>query len=199
MAEKRARLNLARAAAKLAVRRALALPSLILMTDDDRLPDPLAAARALPRGSMVVVRARDSARRAELAAEILALARNRTLIVLIADDALLASRLGADGIHLPQARSQTAAHWRARYPRWLITVSAHGEMRVPDAADAVLLSAIFATNSHPDRAGLGAVRASLIAERLRKPVYALGGIDAQNAGRLGPAFVGIAAIGALSA
>lgn len=198
MAEKRGRLNLARAAAMLATRHVLALPSLVLMTDDDRLPDPLSAAAALPWGSMVVVRAHDPGRRAVLAAAMMALRRCRHLIVLIADDAPLAARLGADGIHLPQARAQTAAHWRALHPRWLIAVSAHGEVRVPDAANAVLLSAIFATKSHPDRTGLGAVRASLIAQRLRKPVYALGGIDAQNAARLGPTFVGIAAIGALA-
>jgi thiamine-phosphate pyrophosphorylase len=169
------------------------------MTDDERLPDPLAAAEALPRGSMVIVRARDAAYRAKLAAALLRLARTRRLIVLIADDAPLATRLGAHGLHLPEAKANTAARWRARHPRWRITASSHGAIRMPDAVDAVLLSAIFPTRSHAGRDALGAVKASIIAAQIRKPVYALGGITPNNAARLGNAFTGIAAIGALLA
>jgi len=198
MAEKRARLALARAAARLAAPRALPLPHLVLMTDDERLADPLAAARALPRGSMVVVRAREAARRAALCAAMLGLERQRALVVLIADDPVLAARLGADGIHLPEARAKSAAHWRALHPRWLITVASHGSATAPHAANAVILSNIFATPSHPGRPGLGPLRAATIARATGKPVYALGGIDAQSALRLPPAFTGIAAIGALS-
>lgn len=198
MAEKRARLALARAAAHLSARHGGKLPALVLMTDDERLVDPLAAARDLPRGSMVIVRARQASHRLKLAQAILVLARTRHLFVLIADDAALAARLGADGLHLPEARAQTAAHWRALHPRWLITVSSHGKAPIPPTADAAFLSPIFATQSHSDRAHLGAIRASLIASRVRKPVYALGGIDARNAVNLSRAFVGIAAIGALA-
>ncbi len=198
MAEKRARRNLARAAARLGAREALPLPSLILMTDDDRLLDPLTAVRALPRGSMVVVRARDALRRAELAAQTMAIARERFLVVLVADDPSLAARLGADGLHLPEARARDAAHWRALHPRWLITVSSHGAARIPAEADAVFLSNIFATGSHPGRAGLGPIKAGTVARAMRKPVYALGGVTPQNASRLPNAFVGIAAIGGLA-
>ena len=52
------RIRLARQANLLNERAGAALPPLVLMTDDERLPDPLAAARLLPRGSMVIVRAR---------------------------------------------------------------------------------------------------------------------------------------------
>src|ERR1700761_2572916 len=60
MADKLARAKLARAARRFAVQSGSALPSLILMTDDERLADPVAAARALPRGSMGVLRTRRS-------------------------------------------------------------------------------------------------------------------------------------------
>jgi len=196
MAEKRARLGLARAAARLAAHHAYALPSLILMTDDDRLPDPLPAVHALPRGSMVIVRARDAARRALLAERILAVAREHALIVLVADDPVLASQ--ADGLHLPDVRARTASHWRALHPRWLITVSQHGLKAAPAAADAVLLSNVFATESHAGREGLGPLKAASIARLIGKPVFALGGISPQNARALPPAFAGLAAIGALS-
>jgi len=198
VAEKRARANLARAAARLAARHSLVLPPLVLMTDDDRLPDPLAAAQALPRGSMVIVRAGADSRRTKLAADIMRIAQTRFLMVLIASDPALAARIGADGLHLPEARASEAAHWRARHPRWLITTSAHGAARVPDAVNAVFLSSVFPTESHKGRAALGPIRASAIARAMDKPVYALGGITARNAAQLGYVFTGIAAIGALA-
>ena len=65
--------------------------------------------------------------------------------------------------------------------------------------DAIFLSPVFATRSHPDRTALTALRANTLAHAAGKPVYALGGIDACNARLLSrDAFSGIAAIGALS-
>jgi thiamine-phosphate pyrophosphorylase len=173
------------------------LPPLVLMTDDERLPDPLAAARALPRGSMVIVRSRDPARRARVAGALLPL--KDTLVLLVADDPALAAAIGADGLHLPGTVSHQASHWRARHPRWLITAAAHGldALRTARGADALFLSPVFPTQSHAGRAALGASRANRIAREANVPVYALGGIDARNAHLL-HGFVGIAAIGALS-
>ena len=93
---------------------------LILLTDDDRLPDPLATASRLPAGSLVIVRARRAERRAQLAMQLRKIAWGRGLILLIADDPALARAVGANGIHLPEARAREAAHWRARNPQWLI-------------------------------------------------------------------------------
>ena len=45
--------------------------------------------------------------------------------LLIADDPALAAQIGAAGLHLPEARMKEAAHWRARFPHWIITSSAH--------------------------------------------------------------------------
>jgi thiamine-phosphate pyrophosphorylase len=175
------------------------VPSLVLLTDDDRLADPLAAARALPRGAMVVVRSRDAARRMTLAEKMMAIANTRALVVLIANDARLAEQCGADGLHLSEAQAHLAAHWRALRPRWFITAAAHDLRGAPrdKSVDALLLSPVFATRSHPGAAALTPVRANRIASALRVPVYALGGVTARNA-RLLHGFSGIAAIGALS-
>ncbi len=202
MSDSLARRGLARAAAGLNARGRVAgrLPSLVLITDDERLPDPLPAVRALPRGSAVIVRSRKSGRRRELAAAVVAIARHRGLVVLIADDAQLARQCGADGIHLPEARARESAHWRARRPGWLITVAAHslGAAVQAPRADALLLSSIFATQSHPGRSPLSPARANFIAHMSRLPVYALGGVDARNAALLRDRnFAGIAAISAL--
>jgi thiamine-phosphate pyrophosphorylase len=179
------------------------LPSLVLMTDDDRLPDPLAAALALPRGSMVVARSRNSQRLNELSRALLKLARRRGIGVLIAGDPLLAARLGADGIHLAESRMGEIAHWRARFSGMMITTSAHSFHALSSArcvpVDAIFLSPIFATKSHSQRVALTPLRANLIARAAGKPVYALGGIDARNAQKLAPdIYAGIAAIGALA-
>jgi thiamine-phosphate pyrophosphorylase len=164
------------------------------MTDDDRLPDPVAAARALPKGSLVIVRSRDGKRRHTLAEALLA--QTNGLILLAADDPTLADLL--HGLHLPEAHARDAAHWRALRPHWVITVAAHSARALhAPCADAVLLSPVFATKSHPQAKLLTPVRARLMAQRALLPVLALGGVTARNAVLL-RGFSGVAAITALS-
>lgn len=179
------------------------LPPLILMTDETRALDPIAAAHNLPRGCAIIVRHRDSASRALLAMRLQAIARKRALLLLVSLDAELAIKLGADGLHLPETRVHDAAHWKALRPQWLVTAAAHSAAAVASAAragaDAALLAPVFPTNSHPDRATLGVVRARLIARSAPLPVYALGGVNAATALRLSDSrFAGFAAIEALS-
>ena len=166
---------------------------LVLMTDD-RKADWARAARALPRGGMVVVRARDARKRLALAENLYGLAP-----LLIADDPALAAQIGAAGLHLPETRMREASHWRARFPRWIITSSAHSlrALMGAHALDAVFLSPVFATASHQGLRPLMPVRAAFIAGHAPVPVYALGGITSRNAALLAPAFSGIAAISSL--
>jgi thiamine-phosphate pyrophosphorylase len=166
---------------------------LVLMTDD-RKADWAGVAARLPRGSVVVVRARDAKRRAALAETLRGIAS-----LLIADDPALAQKIGAAGLHLPEARMKQAHHWRLRHPNWIITSSAHSlsAMMHAHALDAVFLSPVFATTSHPDTHALNPARAAFIAAAAPVPVYALGGVTARNASLLAPAFSGIAAVGSL--
>lgn len=205
MADREDRAKLARAAMRLNARGCHAgrLPPLILMTDDARLPDPTAAVNALPRGSLVILRSRDDAKRAALAERLAATARRRDLLLLIANDPALAARGGADGLHLSEARASEAAHWRAHCPRWFITCAAHDlrALHRPGVshADALILSPVFATRSHEGAPHLGALRFRILAAHTRRPVYALGGIDAHTARALaGANAAGLAAIGALA-
>ena len=203
MSDSLARRALARAAARLNLAGAAVgkLPPLCLITDDERLADPAAAAAALPRGSLVIVRSRNDGARKRLAARLAHIARTRSLILVIASDPMLAIRTKADGLHLPESRAQEASHWRAAHPDWLISVSVHSLRALGRVhrADVALLAPIFATSSHPGRRSLSPVRANAIARLSRVPVYALGGIDAANAKRLfGPNYAGIAAISSLS-
>ncbi|MDA0231529.1 MAG: thiamine phosphate synthase [Proteobacteria bacterium] len=178
------------------------LPPLLLITDAQRLPDPAGAAERLPRGSAVLLRDYDLVAREALARQLAEVARRRGLKLLIAGDAVLAMRVGAAGIHLPEARAGEARRWRHRR-HWLITVAAHSRQALHQAAmcgaDAALLSPVFATASHPEERPLGLEGFNLLAARSRLPVYALGGINPNNAARLlnGRA-AGIAAIAAFA-
>ena len=165
-------------------------PDIILMTDEVRLADPVAAAKALPPNSAVIFRHYGVSGREDLARRLIAVARRRNVKVLIAADARLALKVGADGLHLPEAM---AAHgpgpWRAwRKPGWLVTAAAHSPAALFRAkaagADAAVLSPVFATASHPQAAALGPVRFTSWCRRSPLPVYALGGLTPSGVRRL---------------
>jgi len=180
------------------------LPALILMTDQARLPDPVEAARSLPRGSAIILRHTDAKGRAALAHRLSVIARERGLLLLVAGDARLAAGIGAHGLHLPEARAREAAHWRALRPEWFITAAAHSARALASArragADAALLAPAFATSSHPGRKPLGPLQVRMMAAHAGLPVYALGGVNAATVARLrGANLAGIAAIEGLLA
>jgi thiamine-phosphate pyrophosphorylase len=185
-------------------RNANLLPPLILMTDPARMADPAAAVAELPRGSAVILRHYDDPDREALGRNLLKLTRPAGLRLLIAGDARLACRLGADGLHLPEWMARRGgARWRTwRRPGWLITAAAHSPAALCHArsagADAALLSPVFATNSHLGAKVLGAVRFTAWCRRAPLAVYALGGITEETARRLvpGPA-AGVGAIDGL--
>jgi len=201
MASALARAKLTRAANRLNARYPR-LPALILMTDERRLPDPMAAAQVLPKGAAIILRHTDGQVRAALARKLKPIARARGLLLLIANDAPLAARLGCAGVHLSEAHAYQAAHLKALHRSWFITAAAHSARAIARAhackADAALLAAPFPTQSHVGRPALGPARFRLIAQAAAVPVYALGGISAQNAVALdGAHLAGIGAIEAL--
>jgi thiamine-phosphate pyrophosphorylase len=173
------------------------LPALLLLTDEVRLPDPLAAAARLPRGAGVILRHYGAPDRAALAARLAALCRRRGLLLLVAEDWRLAAAVRADGVHLPERPQR---RFRGR-PGWLVTAAAHSAPALIRAArrgaDAALLSPAFPTRSHPGRPALGPARFARLAHAAPLPVYALGGVDERTAARLRGA-VGVAANGALT-
>ena len=175
---------------------------LVLVTDDRRLPDPLAAADRLPPGSLVILRTRDDARRWTLALALRRLCRRRRLRLLIAGDFNLALRLGT-GLHLPEAMLGRPCprlrlwHRRGR----LLTAAAHGRNALVAArrlgADAALLAPVFATASHPGQRVLGSLMFRRLLRTAGLPVYALGGVTGRTVNRLrGSRAAGVAAIDA---
>ena len=193
--------TLAEAAASLKRAAGSTLPPLILMTDEARLADPLPVARALPAGSAIILRHYGAPERVALARQLAAVARRRGLHLLVGEDAVLARRVGAAGVHLPERaiRRAAAVRWQRE---WLITAAVHSHAALVSAAacgaDAALLSPVFATASHPDVRALGLHRFAALTQASPIPVYALGGIDGARARLLrGSGAVGIAGIGGL--
>ena len=162
------------------------LPPLILMTDSRRLPDPVAAAAGLPRGSAVIARHRDGPALEALARALIGPCRRRGVRLLVSGDGRLAWSVGADGLHLPEALARLGPI--RRRSGWLVTAAAHSPAalaRAADAgADAALLSPVYATASHPVRPPLGPLLFAAWCRESPLPVYALGGIGAGTARRL---------------
>ncbi len=147
------------------------LPALWLLSDarnDAVLEQALAK---LPRGSGLVFRhyhLPPEERRARFA-KVRRLCRAHGHVAVLAG----ATRWPADG------------HYGARMPGRLYLATVHSAREIARAnlagADAVLLSPVFPTRSHPGAATLGPVRFRLLARLSCAPVIALGGMDPRGA------------------
>jgi len=153
------------------------LPHLWLMTDE-RMGDSLwKALERLPRGSGVVFRhyGLGLAERRALFAKVSRIARRRGLVLIRAG----AKRLGRDEDGVHGQRGQGLRTWPAHSRREAMA-------GVRAGADAVFVSPVFATRSHPRARALGRVRLGLMIRGLPVPVIALGGMDARRAAGLQP-------------
>lgn len=178
------------------------LPRLWFLTDQTRVPDPGRVVATLPAGSGVILRDYGYAKRDLVATELALAARHHGLVFLVAGDMGLAEDVGADGVHVPERDHEHLAILRAAHPRWLLTAAAHSTAAVRRAAtagaDAVFVSPVFPTRSHPGEPALGIAAFTAIAGQASLPVIALGGLDAGTVQKLsGAPIAGIAAIGAL--
>jgi thiamine-phosphate pyrophosphorylase len=175
------------------------LPCLWLITDPDRLPDPMAAARALPRGSGIIYRGFGRPGSGAQALALSQLARQRGLILLIGADGDLARRVGASGVHLPERLMARAPRLRAQNPQWILTTAAHSPLALAAARrlglNATLVSPIFSSQSPSATRPIGLNRLALWTRGAKVPVIALGGIRHDNARSLAATgVVGLAAV-----
>ncbi|MCT2399253.1 thiamine phosphate synthase [Novosphingobium mangrovi (ex Huang et al. 2023)] len=138
----------------------------------------------LPRGSGLIFRhyhLDDKARRARFA-RLARTARRHGHCVVLSGSAREARRWNAGGAYGAPDRL-------ARGPAMLRLATVHSLHELAKAhharADAVLISPVFATRSHPGAGTLGPVRFRLLAIRSRVPVIALGGMTAQRARCMG--------------
>lgn len=106
---------------------------------------------------------------------------------------------GASGVHLP-ADGLRPGDVRQVAPRpFLVGVSAHRSDELVaaelDGADYAFFGPVFATASHPGRAGIGPVALGLATASTGLPIWAIGGVGPQNCAELaGLSLAGVAAI-----
>jgi thiamine-phosphate pyrophosphorylase len=156
------------------MRKRHSLPKLWLMTDE-RLGDGLLPAiRALPKGSGIIFRhygLEPTARRALFEAVRTIARRNRHLLLLSGNH----HGWGEAGRHGRRAARKSGIH----------TAPAHSIRERVAAeragADLLFVSPVFATLSHPGASGLGRIRFGLMIRSAKRPVIALGGMDAKRA------------------
>ena len=144
------------------------IPRIWMMTDErmgERLWDALAR---LPRGSGVVFRHYDALDRAALLHRVAKIAARRGLLLAVA---------GGGGLHVHNARRRIVGGVQ--------TASAHNRREAVAAirggADALFVSPVFATRSHPGARALGRAKLGLMIRGLGVPIIALGGMDARRA------------------
>ncbi|KAG8468707.1 hypothetical protein KFE25_013790 [Diacronema lutheri] len=179
------------------------LPELIVLTDEAR-QGPFASVvehLSAPPRCWVVFRdyAMPPAARLEAATRARDLCAARGITFLLARDAELAQRIGADGVHLPQPLLPRLAQWRHAHPDFVWSAACHDGESLRTAATLgatiALVSPIFATRSHPGASAMGTERlATLVRSQPRMPVYAMGGVGSASIAQLALARTGVAGI-----
>ena len=186
------------------------LDPLYLITDRNAPPsgDLLGALEAALAGGVRFVQYREKdlpcEERLRLGREVASLAKEHGARLLVNGDIELAEALGGDGVHLGKGTASVSAVRAEGYPG-LIGYSAHsGEEAAAvfaEGADFATLSPVFPTNSKFSSGpvlGLDAFKREC--EVAGGPVYALGGVGAQNASWcLERGAHGVALIGAILA
>lgn len=166
------------------------LPRAIVMTDNKRMPDPAAVLDALPPGIAMVFRHYGDPNRDIQAQKVVDRAHRLGIQVLVAGDAQLARRVGADGVHLPShlLHRRVISFLAARRTGWLVTAAVHNQRELTWATnaqvDAVMASPVFATTTRVQRRTLGVIGIRRITNIAPMPVFALGGLSATLLPRL---------------
>ena len=142
--------------------------------------------RRLPRGSGLIFRHYHlgQTERRQRFAKLKRLACSRGHSVALSASPAEARRWGADAVY-------GSPRILARGPALIRLVTAHNLRELAQAmrtrADAILLSPVFPTRSHPGQSALGPVRFRLIDARAKVPIIALGGMTERRARQLGAA------------
>ncbi|MBM3889069.1 MAG: thiamine phosphate synthase [Verrucomicrobia bacterium] len=155
------------------------------------LRDPLDVARELISGGVDIIQLRAKTwcwdDIVALARRILPLTRAAGVPLIINDHVELARRASADGVHLGQEdiALMPVSAVRARLgPGRLVGLSTHSLAQAKAAetqrSDYIGIGPIFATGTKPGRAPIGLVTLRAVANAVRLPAFAIGGITPAN-------------------
>ena len=171
-------------------RRPSGLPRFLALTDPKRAADPYLLLTNLPENTGLVWRAyKERPSRSQLR-DLSKTARRRRVPLFLAWLDRHRAMPWPLHCHLPEHclnKPYTDGMFKTicrQSPQVFITAAAHSERAIIAAAhagvDAVFISPVFPTHSHPDKASLGVIRFAALARQARAlglAVYALGGIN----------------------
>jgi thiamine-phosphate pyrophosphorylase len=169
------------------------LRGLYAITDGAKLPALVAAVESAIRGGAQLVQYRDKSadrhRRLDEGNALLELCHGHGVLLIINDDVVLATEVGADGVHLGRDDGRIEDARVRLGPRAVIGVSCYDSLEravqaAHDGADYVAFGSFFGSVNKPT-----AVRAplTLLVEARRRldiPLCAIGGITPQNGAEL---------------
>lgn len=166
-------------------------PALFLMTDSKRLKDPRPLLKKLPNGSALIIRHETRQGKINLIHKIKRLCQKHNVKLLVSDDQRLALAFRLDGVHLSEnniAKTASCGQFLKQNPNYIITSACHSAKALKDAerakVDAVLVSPVFPTDSHPHARTLSLWGFQNLTRHTTLRTYALGGIHKKTAQRL---------------
>ncbi|MFW5829736.1 MAG: thiamine phosphate synthase [Planctomycetota bacterium] len=167
---------------------------LYVLIDSGCCQDPLAVATAAARGGAGVIqlRAKHLSPRAyaDLAAALLPAVRAAGALFIVNDHVAIAAAIGADGVHLGQDDITPGQARRVLGPLAIIGLSTHSPEQVAAAhretVDYIGIGPMYATGTKAHEPVRGPGLLLRVAEQLRLPSYAIGGITPEHLAELRP-------------
>lgn len=169
-------------------------PGLYAITDNALTPAPqlVSAVESAILGGAVLVQYRDKSstdsERLRQASDLQSLCRDAGVPLIINDDADLALRVGAAGVHLGQSDGSLTAARRLLGDQAIIGITCHGDLELARAADAagadyLAFGRFFQSATKP---GAPPANKQVLAQarQFRRPITAIGGISADNGAEL---------------
>jgi len=167
------------------------IPPLLLMTDTERLPDPSALIPKLPAGSGIIIRHFSREEKIKLIFKVKKLCRKHKVLLLVSDDTKLALSMQCDGVHFSELSLKKAAGIGKALktkPSLIYTCACHSQRFVHAAQkakmDAILISPVFKTNSHPNAHTKGSWGFQNLARQTHLHCFGLGGLNKKTAQQL---------------
>ena len=172
-----------------------AIHGLYAITDPALIPDRqlLPAAEAALRGGARLLQYRDKtatpAQRRHRASQLQTLCRQYGALFLVNDDPALAADIEADGVHIGQSDGGIARARQRLGPDKIIGVTCHGDLTLAEqaaeaGADYVAFGRFFPSRTKPQAPPADSAILQQARKQLAIPLVAIGGIDAENGGRL---------------
>jgi thiamine-phosphate pyrophosphorylase len=162
-----------------------------MFSDLKRVPNLEKAIYNLPKNSIIIFReySLKKDKRQELALKFLKIAKKLNHKFFVGKDSKMALEIKADGVHYSDLDQNSWQLIKKKYPhKFSISLACHDFKSIQKAqnsnAEILFLSPIFKTKSHENAKNLGLLKLVKSCKYSSKKVFALGGVNSQNIGKV---------------